>query len=167
MSPDTSITVGNREIDPVRGGLLVLLASVALIGYGGFDYYQQQRAVADAEPVNATVLETGVEADSAGSNTNVDYYPVVRFEYTYDGETYTSNDVYPASLQQSFDTESGARDIVDEYEVDSTVTAYTVPSSPGDGFLRKQQSDGPFTAIGIGGVMLLLGGWSVLRGYRS
>ncbi|WP_121821949.1 DUF3592 domain-containing protein [Halostella salina] len=167
MSPDTSITVGNREIDPVRGGLLVMLVSVAVIGYGGFDYYQQQQAVADAEPVNATILETGVDSDSSGSSTDVDYYPTVRFEYTYDGERYTSTDVYPASVRQSYDTESAARDVVDEYEVDSTVTAYTVPSSPGDGFLRKQQSDGPFTAMGIGGVMLLLGGYSVLRGYRS
>jgi hypothetical protein len=166
VSSDSKITVGGREIDPVRGGLLFVLLGAAVAGYGGFDYQQQQRAIADAEPVSATILETGVESDGSGSGTGVDHYPTVRFEYAYGGETYTADDVYPATVRQSYDTESAARDVIDGYEAGETTTAYVVPESPEDAFLLKRQSSGPLIAIGIGAVMVLLGCWTSLRGYR-
>ncbi|WP_135805912.1 DUF3592 domain-containing protein [Halorussus marinus] len=167
MAPDSSITVGGREIDPVRGGLLVLLVGVAVAGYGGYDHLQQRQAIDAAVPVNATITETGVESDGSGSSTGVDHYPVVRFEYAYRGESYTSQNVYPASVRQSYDTESAASDVVDEYEVGATVTAYATPESPGDAFLKNQQSNGPLVAIGIGLVAMLLGGRSALNGFRN
>lgn len=163
---DSKITVGGREIDPVRGGLLFLLVGAAVTGYGGFDYQQQQRAIADAEPVSATILETGVESDGSGSNAGVDHYPTVSFEYAYGGETYTSDDVHPATVRQSYDTESAARDVIDEYEAGSTTTAYVAPDSPENAFLERQRSNGPLVAVGIGLVMMLLGGWTSLGGYR-
>lgn len=164
MPSDSSITIGGRELDPVRGGLLFLVVGLAIAGYGGFDYNQQQQALDAAEPVNATVLETGVETESTASSSSLDYHPTVRFEYTYQGERYTSTDVYPATVRPSFDTESAARDVIADYDVNSTVTAYTTADAPAEAFLRHEQSNGPYLALGIGGVMALLGGRAVLRG---
>jgi hypothetical protein len=166
MSPDVDITVGDREVDPFRGGLLFLLLGLALTGYGGYDYLQQQQRIDTAERVDAAVIETGVEADSQGSSTSVDYYPSVRFEYTYRGETYTSDNVFPSTVRASYDTESAARDAIDEYDPDSTVTAYVPPDSPGDAFLENEQSNAPFIAVGIGLFAVLAGGWSVTNAYR-
>lgn len=162
MSPNGSITVAGREIDPVRGGLLVLVVGIAIAGYGGYDYLQQQQAIETAEPVEAVVLETDVDSTSSASSPDVNYYPYVRYEYTYGGETYTATDVYPASVQRSHDTRSAARSVIDEYEVDGTVTAYVTPDSPDDAFLRKQRSNDPLLAVGIGAIVALLGARSVL-----
>ena len=113
--------------------------------------------------VSARAPETGVEADGTGSSTGVEHYPTVRFEYVYQGERYTSTNIYPSSVRQSYDTESAARDVIENYETNTTVTAYTTPSSPGNAFLRKEESNSSFIAIGIGIVFVLLGGRSVLK----
>ncbi|WP_066416358.1 DUF3592 domain-containing protein [Halorubrum aethiopicum] len=167
MSSNTDITVAGREIDPVRGGLLFLVVGLALAGYGGYDYLQQQQAIETAEPVEAVVLETDLDSTSSASSPDVDYYPFVRYEYAYRGERYTATGVYPASVQRSYDTRSAAREAIEEYETGETVTAYVTPDSPGDAFLRKQRSNAPFLAIGIGAVIALMGGRSALRGRRA
>ncbi|GAA0505514.1 Protein of unknown function [Halorubrum aquaticum] len=167
MSPDTDITVAGREVDPVRGGLLFLVVGLAIAGYGGYDYLQQQQAIETAESVEATVLETDVDSTSSGSSPDVDYYPFVRYEYAYRGETHTATGVYPASVQRSYDTRSAASEAIEEYQAGETVTAYVTPDSPGDAFLRRQRSNAPFLAVGIGAVLSLLGGRSALRGRRA
>jgi hypothetical protein len=167
VSSNTDITVAGREIDPVRGGLLFLVVGLAIAGYGGYDYLQQQQAIETAEPVEAAVLETDLDSTSSASSPDVDYYPFVRYEYAYRGERYTATGVYPASVQRSYDTRSAAADVIDEYEPGETVTAYVTPDSPGDAFLRKQRSNAPFLAIAIGAVVALMGGRSALRGRRA
>ncbi|SDY93334.1 Protein of unknown function [Halopenitus persicus] len=143
--------------------MLFLLVGLAAIGYGGFDYVNQQQAIDSAVEVNATILNTDVEADGTSSSAGVEYYPTVRFEYVYQGERYTSTNIHPSSVRQSYDTESAARDVIENYETNTTVTAYTTPISPGNAFLRKEESNSSFIAIGIGIVFVLLGGRSVLK----
>lgn len=167
MSPNDGLTLAGRDIDPVRGGLLFLVVGLVLAGYGGYDYLQQQQAIESAEPVEAVVLETDVDATKPTSSSSVEYSPYVRYEYTYRGETYGATGVYPASVRRSYETRSAARDVIDDYEVGETVTAYVTPDSPGDGFLRTERSNAPFVAVGIGAALALLGGRSVLRGRRA
>ncbi|ELY62968.1 DUF3592 domain-containing protein [Natrinema versiforme] len=167
MASESSITIGDRDIDPVRGGLLFLFIGLAVTGYGGYDYFQQEQAIDTAVSVDATIIETGVESDSTGSSTSTDYYPTVRFEYTYQGQSYTSTNVYPATVRPSYDTQSAAMDVVDEYETNSTATAYIPPESPGDAFLKNQRSNGPVIAVGIGVISMLFGGRSLFIGYRK
>lgn len=166
MSPDVSISVGDRDVDPFRGGLLFLLLGLAVTGYGGYDHLQQRQRIDAADRVDATVLETGVEADSSRSGTGVEHYPFVRFEYTHRGETYTSDEVFPSTVRASYDTESAARDVLDEYDAGSTVTAYVPPNSPDDAFLENERSNAPFVAIGVGLFAVLVGGWSAANAYR-
>jgi hypothetical protein len=56
----------------------------------------------------------------------------------------------------NYDTESAARDIVADYEAGDTVTAYVDPSSPGNAFLKNQQTDTPVKLVAIGLVGVLL-----------
>ncbi|MFC5279467.1 DUF3592 domain-containing protein [Halorubrum rubrum] len=167
MSSTTDITVAGRDIDPVRGGLLFLVVGLALAGYGGYDYLQQERAIETAEPVEAVVLETDVDATSSASSPDTNYYPFVRYEYAYRGERYTATGVYPASVQRSHDTRSAARDVIAEYESGETTTAYVTPDAPEDAFLRKERSNAPFVAVAIGVITAVLGVRGVVRGRRG
>ncbi|SEV99369.1 DUF3592 domain-containing protein [Halobacterium jilantaiense] len=153
MSP--RINIGSGDGNSSRGVLVFLVISVAIAGYGGYDYLQQSEAVRNAVEVDATVVETGVDTES-GRRGRVDYRPTATFEYSHDGETYTGNSVFPGSVTPTYDTESAARDVVADYEPGDTVTAYVDPASPGSAFLKNQQTDTPvkLAAIGLVGVLL-------------
>lgn len=66
---------------------------LAATGYGAYSYTQQASALDSAVEVNVSVTDTGIEEYSGRRDT--DYGPVVTFEYAYEGETYTSSNVYP------------------------------------------------------------------------
>lgn len=168
MSDDGfSIRVGGREVDPVRGGLLALVLGLAVAGYGGYDYQQQRQALADAVEVEATVVETGVEATSGSSNPGASYRPAVTFDYRYGGQNYTSHSVFPSSTTPNYDTRSAAAAVLDGYEAGETATAYVDPDDPGSAFLVHRESSGPLLAVGIGGVVALLGFGALVTGRRS
>lgn len=149
------INIGNGDADSSRGVLVFLVVSVAVAGYGGYDYLQQSEAVRDAVEVDATVVETGVEQES-GRRGRVDHVPTATFGYSYDGEEYTGNSVFPGSVTPDYDTESAAREVVAEYEAGDTVTAYVDPASPGNAFLKNQQTDTPVKLVAVGLVGVLL-----------
>ena len=169
MSDDddgVTVRVGGREVDPVRGGALLLVLGLALSAYGGYDYHQQRDALDDAVEVNATVVETGVEATSGSSSPGAEYRPTVSFEYRYGGENYTSHSVFPSSSTPNYDTESAAREVLAGYEAGSEATAYVDPDQPADAFLLREASGGPLLAIGIGAALALLGAGAFLTGRR-
>ena len=153
MSP--KINIGSGDGDSSRGVLVFLVISVAIAGYGGYDYLQQTEAVRDAVEVDATITETGVETESARRG-RVDHRPTATFEYSYEGETYTGNSVFPGSVTPNYDTDSAAREIIAEYQAGETVTAYVDPAEPGNAFLKNQRTDTPvkLAAIGLIGVIL-------------
>jgi len=168
MSDDDGFTVrvGGREVDPVRGGALLLVLGLALTGYGGYDYQQQRAALEDAVEVNAAVVETGVETTSGSSSPGVDYRPTVTFDYRYGGENYTSHSVFPSSSTPNYDTKSAAREVLAGYDAGSEATAYVDPDEPADAFLIREASGGPLLAIGIGVALALLGTGAFLTGRR-
>ncbi|MFC6723665.1 DUF3592 domain-containing protein [Halobium palmae] len=89
------------------------------------------------------------------------FNPEVSFEYSYEGEPYSSNNLYPASASKNYDTKSGAQSAMKAYEQGEMVTAYVNPDSPGDAFLKNGKSSSPlwFAALGVafifGGVYAL------------
>ena len=142
--------------------IIVVVLSVGLVGYGGYDYTQQSEAVANAVEVDATVVETGVE-ESSSRRGGVEYHPTVEFRYRYDGANYTGTDVYPASTQSNFDTERAAESVLDGYGEGERVAAYVDPNAPAAGFLKAEESTAPMKVIGVGGLFALFGVVSVLR----
>lgn len=165
MSSDPEITIGGREIDPIRGGLLLLVIGLAVVGYGLYDYTQQSDAVANAVEVEATITDTDIRTVSTSNG--IGYRPTVRFDYEFQGESYTSEGIYPASISLNYDSRSQARSIIDDYQVDQTVTAYVDPESPSTAFLRDETSNSPLVVVAIGVVFFLAGGSSLFKSLRA
>lgn len=135
------------------GGIVVsVLVGLALMGYGAYSYSEQSSALDSAVEVTATIDSTSVERSDVGKG--VRYHPRATFDYIYEGETYTSSNVYPGELPRDFGKEE-ARSALEEYEPGDTVTAYVPPDSPGDAFLEYESSNKPFLVIGVGGLVFL------------
>lgn len=149
MSDGFYIEVGDRELGMLPGGILVLVVGLAVAGYGAYDYSQQSAAIENSVEVDATI--TGTNVDSIRTSGTTQFDPDVRFEYSYQGESYTSDNLYPASASENYDTKSGAQSAIQEYEQGETVTAYVNPDSPGDAFLKNEKSTSPlwFAALGV------------------
>jgi hypothetical protein len=159
MSDGFYIKVGDKELGMLPGGMLALVIGMAVAGFGAYDYTQQSAAIEDSVEVDATVTDKHV--DSIMTSGTTQFTPEVSFEYNYEGESYTSNNLYPSSASKNYDTKSGAQSAMEEYEQGETVTAYVNPESPGDAFLKNEKSSSPlwFAALGVafifGGVYAL------------
>lgn len=141
----------------------MLVVGLAITGFGTYDYLNQSEAMSDAVAVDATV--TGTEVDSVSQRRGgPDYRPVVTYEYTYDGASYTSRNRYPATFEPDYETRSAAEAELQGYERGEPVTAYVNPDAPSEAFLVKETSSGPLKLAGIGGVIVVVGGVSILRG---
>jgi len=143
------------------GIAVVLLVGVATMGYGAYSYVEQTSALGDAEQVEATIVETGVETVDQRRGTA--YAPAATFNYTYGGESYSSSNVYPGPLPRELNSRQAARDVVAEYERGETVTAYVPAERPKKAYLLKESSDKPLLVIGFGVLFLLGGAVSAVR----
>lgn len=146
-----------------RAAAIMLVVGLGVTGYGAYDYVQQSQAVSDAVEVDAEVVSTGVESVSVSSSSGAEYKPTTEFTYEYEGTSYTSTNVFPAEVSQTYDTESAARDVVSEYEQSATVTAYVDPADPDGAFLKNSTSNSPLIFVGIGVVFAAVGGRSLLK----
>ena len=151
----------------LKGALLLLVVGLAVTGYGAYDYTQQSDAVDDAVEVDATVTEVGVESTSGGSSSGVDYRPTIRFTYEYEGTEYAGTSVFPSAITSNYDTQSAAREVVAEYAVGESTTAYVDPADPDGGFLKAQTSNAPLIAAALGLLLGLGGGVSAVKRIRG
>ncbi|RZV06028.1 uncharacterized protein DUF3592 [Natrinema hispanicum] len=151
--------------DTLRGAVIMLLIGLLATGYGAYDYVQQSEALTNAEEVTAELTTKGVDTDTGGSSSGVDYRPTVRFTYEYDGTSYTSTNVFPTTISPTYDTESEARSVLGGYETGDTVTAYVPPSDPDDAYLKHQSSNAPLLVVGIGLLFVVGGSVSTLNRY--
>ncbi|WP_153952795.1 DUF3592 domain-containing protein [Halosegnis longus] len=162
MGDDSGVNINGP--DSLKGALLYILIGIAIISYGGYDYVQQTEAVRESVEVDATIIELDIEADSGtSSNPGANFDPVVEFEYTYDGSEYTGTKIYPADIEQNYETQSGAESAIEEYQEGSQTTAYVSPDQPGDAFLENQTSNAPIIAIVLGGLFTLFATVSAVR----
>lgn len=164
MSPDSSITVGGRELDPVRAGLLALVIGIGVAGFGAVEYLQQGAVVDRAVEVEATIVETEVTSSSTSTGSGADYQPRATFSYEYDGQSYTASGVFPGTVPPSYDTESAAREVLEGYDSGATVTAYVDPESPDSAFLEPRRTNTPLILMALGGLFAVVGVSTVLRG---
>ena len=164
MPRDSGITIGGTNLSAVslRKSLLIVLVGVGAGGFGIYDYVQQNQAVQNAVEVDATVVETDVDA-SASRRGGPDYKPEATFEYSYQGDSYTGDSVFPGSITKEYDTRSAAESVLQDYQAGETVTAYVDPNSPGYAFLVNEASNGPLFFTAIGGLFVLVGGYSTLK----
>ncbi|WP_080510804.1 DUF3592 domain-containing protein [Halorubrum californiense] len=133
--------------------LLTLALGLGIAGYGGYDYVQQTDAVNNPVAVETAVVETELSR-SEGRR----FYYRVRVEHTYEyqGDEYTSNQIFPGSTKPIYTVRDDAAQILEPYEPNTTTTAYVAPDSPSRGFLKRQTTFAPFKFIGLGGFITVL-----------
>ncbi|MFB6216025.1 MAG: DUF3592 domain-containing protein [Candidatus Aenigmatarchaeota archaeon] len=143
-------------------------ALVALIGIGlvfsGFSTFTgHNRAMQNPVNVTATVIDTSIERDSSRRG-GIDYQPEIRFRYTYQGAEYTSNDMYPGGqLPKERNTESGAKEVVQNYGEGTEVQVLVPPETPGKAFIRAKKTNDPLVFMALGLLMLSPGAYMFLR----
>lgn len=108
--------------------------------------------------VTSTDIEqnTTTHRDSNGRRSeSTTYKPVVRYEYSVDGTTYTSDRVKIGGVNGSQDR---ASDVIARYPVGDEVTAYVAPGNPESAVL-EQGADRTFVYLfgGIGGLFTVVG----------
>ena len=148
------LPVGITTLHLSRKSVYLLVLAVALIGAGGYSYAQQGQAVDDAVTVQATVDSARVERIE--TRRGVDYEPEIEYTYEYQGETYTSEQVFPGPTIRTYSNRSNAQAVVRSYEPGTTVRAYVRPSEPSNAFLIRERTPWPARAVAIGGVLLCI-----------
>ncbi|MCX2819676.1 DUF3592 domain-containing protein [Haladaptatus sp. F3-133] len=133
--------------------VLFVLLGIGVTGYGAYSYTSQASALNSAVEVDATVTSTSVEEDSR--RRGVDYIPQATFTYTYNGEEYTSSNVYPGPLSKKLKTEDAAESALEGYQEEETVTAYVPQGEPENAYLKHERSAEPLVLTGFGVLFLV------------
>lgn len=150
----------------IVGILLAIVVGLAFAGIGGYMYYGQQQAIQEHEPVDATVVNTNVDKEvdtDTDGDRETNFYARISYEYTVDGQTYTSDNIRPAGVEKSYNSRSGAEDFLSDYQSGEDVTAYYDPQSPDEAFLVKDKSTGLLAFAGIGGLVALFGVFGLVK----
>lgn len=143
--------------------VVFVIAGVGLAGYGVTEYQNQQSDIQEAVQVEGTVENTDVdEISGSGTSSNEQYEPVVEYSYTYEGQEYTSESVYPG-LEKQFSSEEKAEEVTGQYSPGQTTTVYVNEENPSRAFLIEEtQYFGPLMMV-IGGVFFAGAGAAMFR----
>jgi hypothetical protein len=149
------VPVGDTTLHLTRRRLLFVLVALAVVGYGGYDYVQQSRAVSEAVTVRATIEDAGVVQEDGGRG-GIEYSPSVEYTYRYRGEQYTGDRLVPSVSTPRYDSRSAARAAIEPYDPGTTVTAYVTPGDPDGAFLEKRLTQWYLQLVAVGGVAVVL-----------
>ncbi|WP_254837774.1 DUF3592 domain-containing protein [Natronomonas marina] len=136
------------------GGILGVIGVVPTVSH--------HIAVQENQPTEATIQSTdiAVKTDDDGDRS---YRPVVTYEYTVDGETYTSDNVYPGGFTRWDDSRGPAENVVSQYDPGDQVTVQYRPGEPGNAYLRNDGMPGAWLA-GVGcALVVALGGLGLVK----
>jgi hypothetical protein len=144
----------------VIGAIVIIVAGAAAAGFGGYMWMEQGERIDSYESTEATVLSSEVDVETRNdpddSGTERTYVPEVTYEYTVDGETYESENVFPGPGESSAGQDR-AETIVGNHPEGETVTAYYDPDNPSNSFLIKNQQIMFLGIAGFGGLFVLAG----------
>lgn len=151
-----------------RGALIsnfvIILVGIGLVFFGYNGYTSQNQALENPVNVSATVTETGIDEDSSRRG-GIDYQPELTFEYSYEGQDYTSSNMYPGGQEpKDYNVESNARDVIEEYSQGSEITVSVPPENPGEAFIKAKKTNNPFIGMGFGVIFILLGSYKFMKG---
>ena len=140
--------------------VLVLVGTAAAGGGWVLDASVRDR-VENAEPVDATVVSSGLDERESGYSDDVVLQ--VTYEYRYDGREYRSENVIGGAAD-TMNLETEARAVIAEYDAGETVTAWVPSAAPNQAFLEPASD--PHSTVGRAGVLggVALVGAGLLRG---
>ena len=134
--------------------VLALIVGIGDVGYGAYSYSAQSAALESTETVDATIVSTSIERINERRGMD-DHSPQATFNYTYEGKTYTSSNMYPGGVEHTFETREDARVQLESYEPGATVTANVPSNAPENAFLKHETSNRPLYIIALGGILIL------------
>lgn len=140
--------------------LFMFVVAAGFVLGGGYLWVAQSGPIDNYEPVEATVISSDIDSTTEGGT-----QPDITYEYTVDGRTYTSSNVFPGPGDHSG---GSAHRIVDEHPEGKQVTAYYNPEDPSEAFLIEDRSVLiPAMMIGIGGLVAVVAGWTIRERFRG
>jgi hypothetical protein len=118
-----------------KGAVIVLvLVFVALFGFfTAVPVIDHNSSVQHNEPTTGTILSTSI--DERTNDDEREYRPVITYEYTVDGETRESENVYPGQFTRWHGSRSTAEGLVSQYTTGAEVTVHYNPGDPGEAYL--------------------------------
>lgn len=141
--------------------LIALVIGLAMVGYGGHMYLNQQSDVQNAVKRTGTVQNTSVEVIEKEDTAS--YEPTVEYTYTYEGQEYTSKSVYPGP-DKRFNSRENARAVASQYSTGQEATVYINQEDPSRAFLIEESGANLRTIFLLGiGTLLFLGSVNGLR----
>lgn len=114
--------------------VLMLVVGLAMVGGGGYMWYEQNQRIDSYESTEGTVRSSDVYDDPDGGN-----YIDITYEYIVDGETYRSSNVQPGFGEVSV-SRSRAEEFVENHSEDEPITVYYDPENPSNAYLIGEQS---------------------------
>lgn len=152
IHPDVAATA--LQVQPRRLVVPTLFAIIGLyLAYTGAErIVAQRRAVANFEPVEATVQSSDMSIRGREGPSQT-YKPEIAYEYEYEGETYRSKTVYPGGNYDSRD-EVGVRRLVDRHNAGDLVTAYVDPEDPETAYLVEGELRTAKLFVGAGALLV-------------
>jgi hypothetical protein len=104
------------------------------------------------EPVEAEVLDSTLDTDSNMDDTTSTYIPRIEYEYTVDGETHVSDNLYPGPVTAGSNARDEQQQIVDRSPEGETVEAFYDPEDPADAFLESESQKRQAISLGVLGI---------------
>ncbi len=109
------------------------------------------------EPVRARILSSDLRKSTGGRSGGVKWVPEIEYEFTVDGETYTSDSVWPGGDLAGTD-EDHRQAIVDRYPEGEVVEAFYDPRDPSVSFLENESRGVASILLIVFGVGFVLAG---------
>lgn len=132
---------------------VIAVVGVYLAYAGGERVVTQKRAVRRFVAVDAMVKSSKVGTRGPEGKDRL-YYPVIRYTYSYDGEEYESETVFPGGNYDTSDRER-VKGVLDSYPINESATAYVDPEDPERSYLTEGDLTTAYFFL-LGGVVLVL-----------
>lgn len=134
---------------------------VMLLYVGVTQFIQQRRNMADARPIDATVVHSQVVSSTSAdtdsrlgrSTSTTTHRPDIRFRYRVLGTEYESDRLRPNIIVTSHASTESAEEALKPFPLHATVRAYVDPAHPEQAFLIRESGNGPVVFIALGLVL--------------
>lgn len=133
-------------------GLLTVAVGIGGAIYGVWSIWKQHQMISSARPVKAKVLEHETEQLKGGGF--VSQVPLVKYEYTVEGKSYTSQTVTPSELMLP---DTWAEHVFQQFPIGAETEARYDPNEPGKAFLIGKYSVKAYLPLLISLVIVALG----------
>ena len=133
--------------------IVAIMVGVFATWYAASGITLYRAAAARFLPVEASILTHDLHIQSGTRRSAKTYMPVIMYEYRLNGQTYRSDSVLPRPIGH---TKAWAEDILSQFPVGTTQTAYYNPDQPEQSYLRETKLSAVYYGVLIFGLLFLL-----------